>query len=106
MKVDRSVNRVLKNIKFENQISEVNINSVQYYNAIEKHGIGKQLNKIIDSFKEDTVKESNLYKKLDLNIGIICDEFMYYALKDTANFIYIPFTENMTVNKNIDVLLV
>lgn len=106
MKVDRSVNRVLKNIKFENQISEVKINSDQYYNAIEKHGIGKQLNKIIDSFKEDTVKESNLYKKLDLNIGIICDEFMYYALKDTANFIYIPFTENMTVNKNIDVLLV
>src|SRR5699024_5763663 len=32
---------------------------------------------------------SRYFGKLDLNIGIICDEFLYESFKDVANFEYI-----------------
>lgn len=105
-KVNQSLKRVLKNIDFENDISKIDTDKNQYYESVEKYGITKKMNDIIDNFYKDTNTYSNLYNKLDLKIGIICDEFMYYSLKDTADFIYIPFTENMEVNKDIDLLLV
>lgn len=48
----------------------------------------------LDKFKEasNEVVQSNgsrLFKKLDLNIGIIADEFLYDSFKDVANFEYI-----------------
>ena len=48
----------------------------------------------LDKFKEssDAIVESNgsrIFKKLDLNIGIIADEFLFDSFKDVANFEYI-----------------
>lgn len=48
----------------------------------------------LDKFKEasnEVVKSngSRIFKKLDLNIGIIADEFLYDSFKDVANFEYI-----------------
>lgn len=105
-KINQSLKRVLKNIEFENSISKIEDDKNEYYKLIETYGITKRMNDIIDSFVEDSNTYSSLYEKIDIKIGIICDEFMYYSLKDTADFIYIPFTENMEVNKDLDILLV
>lgn len=48
----------------------------------------------LDKFKKssDEIVESNgsrIFKKLDLNIGIIADEFLFDSFKDVANFEYI-----------------
>ncbi|CAM2892826.1 glycosyltransferase [Salinicoccus roseus] len=48
---------------------------------------------------------SRYFKKLDLNIGIICDEFLYNSYKDVANFHYID-AEGGGLNKNLDFLIV
>lgn len=105
-RVDKNIKSILKTLKFENEISKIEKDKEKYYELIEKYGVTKRLNNIIDNFEADDIQESKLFKKLDINIGVICDEFLYYSLKDTANFVYIPFSENMEVDENLDVLLV
>ncbi len=41
---------------------------------------------------------SRLFKKIDLNVGIICDEFLYEAYKDVVNLHYINYDKD-----NIDI---
>lgn len=57
----------------------------------------------------DSIPESNgsrYYAKLNVNIGIIADEFLYNSFKDIANFIYItPKNYKENVNK-IDFLFI
>lgn len=55
----------------------------------------------LDKFNEAkiNVNKSNgsrYFEKLDLNIGIISDEFLYESFKDVANFEYISRTEKET----------
>lgn len=48
---------------------------------------------------------SRLFKKLSFNVGIICDEFLYHSLKDSANVKYISADGN-GMNESLDFLIV
>lgn len=98
---------ILKNIKEQSQISKAVSDPDEYNNIVDEFGITDELNQIIDNFEDtEVVQQPSLYNKVDRTIGIICDEFLYYSLKDTANFVYIPYTEQINVNTNLDLLLV
>lgn len=48
------------------------------------------INRVRDKLKNIPVSNgSRYYSKLNINIGIIADEFLYNSFKDVANFIYI-----------------
>lgn len=98
--------RIVNKTNLEENLSEVEKDSDKYYSVIENYGITNKLNNIIDDFTDEEFKESSLYKKSETKIGIICDEFLYYSLKDAADFEYISYSENLTVNTNLDYLLV
>lgn len=100
------LSNIIKNIDDESKIEEVKKNPEKYYSLVDNYGISNKLNKIIDDFEEGNPAQIELYEKLDLNIGIICDEFLYYSLKDAANFIYIPYEEKLEINQEIDLFLV
>src|SRR5699024_11122460 len=58
---------------------------------------------LIDKVEElsEFVTESNgsrVFKKINLNVGIICDEFLYEAYKDVVNLHYINYDKD-----NIDI---
>jgi len=100
------LNQIVEKTILEENISTVESDSDKYYSVIEKYGITNKLNDIIDVFPNDVSEESSVYNKIDVNIGIICDEFLFYSLKDAANFEYISYSENLTVNTELDLLLV
>lgn len=100
------LNNIIDNINDETNIEVVRKSPEKYYSTVDEYGISNKLNQIIDNFEGENPKEIGLYEKLDLNIGIICDEFLYYSLKDTANFIYIPYEEQLKINQEIDLFLV
>ncbi|MBE6054134.1 MAG: glycosyltransferase [Clostridium sartagoforme] len=67
--------------------------------------------KFIDRIKHklDNIPVSNgsrYYSKLDINIGIIADEFLYNSFKDIANFIYITPKNYKEQVKNVELLFV
>lgn len=90
----------------EEKLSEVESDSEKYYSVIEEYGISNKLNDIIDNFPKLESNKSSLYKKNKARIGIICDEFLFYSLKDAADFEYISYSENLTVDISLDMLLV
>lgn len=46
------------------------------------------------------------YKKLDLRVGIICDEFFYDSIRDAANFIYVtPENWRKKIEDGLDAFL-
>lgn len=106
MKKNNILNKILEKVDLEEQISLVESVPEKYNAIVDEFGVTDDLNKIIDSFEQNLEEASNLYKKSDTKIGIISDEFMFYALKDAANFVYIPFQENIEIDKSLDVLLV
>ncbi|TVT28877.1 glycosyltransferase [Salinicoccus cyprini] len=62
----------------------------EYYNLFNKKGHPNLVNEL-EQLSEH-VNHSNgsrIYKKLDLNIGIICDEFLYQSYKDVVNLKYV-----------------
>ncbi|MEG7335240.1 glycosyltransferase [Bacillus sp. 0102A] len=48
---------------------------------------------------------SRYYKKLDLQIGIIADEFLFKSLEDAANFHYITFENYKNFGDKIDIFV-
>ena len=59
--------------------------------------------------KASVLPDSNgcrFYKKLELRVGIICDEFFYDSIKDAANFIYVtPQNWREKLNEGLDAFL-
>src|SRR5699024_7416570 len=100
------LHNIINNIDNENDIEIVRKSPEKYYSTVDKYGISSKLNQIIDNFEGENPRKIGLYEKIDLNIGIICDEFLYYSLKDTANFIYIPYEEKLEINQEVDLFLV
>lgn len=49
---------------------------------------------------------SSYFKKIDVNIGIIADEFLYNSFKDVANFHYVRRDNYKELEGEIDVLLI
>lgn len=48
---------------------------------------------------------SRIFDKISLNIGIICDEFLYSAYKDAANLHYINYNKD-GINQNFDFVII
>lgn len=86
-------------------INRVTVDPDEYYKVNDILGTTHKLENIISGF-EMTHSGSRLYKKFTNKIGIICDEFMYNSLKDSADFEYIPFSEDISINKNFDLVLI
>lgn len=86
-------------------INTIRANNEEYYNVNNFFETTKKIEGIINKFTTQN-SESKLYKAFNVNIGIICDEFMYYAMKDSANIEYIPFTEDIKINGDFDLVLV
>src|SRR5699024_8579984 len=103
------LNNINSHLNEELKIDNVNINNKLYYDIVSQYGVTEKLNNIIDDF-QDTIEfknnNSSLFQKVNLKIGIICDEFLYYSLKDSTNLIYIPYNENLTVDESLDIFLV
>ncbi len=56
-----------------------------------------------------SIEDSNgtkYFKKFDLNIGIICDEFLYRTFENVANFIYITPKNYIKYLNSLDLLFV
>src|SRR5699024_6092135 len=63
-----------------------------YYLKVKELGRQNALDEYIEIIKRNEIAESNgsrYFKKLNLNIGIIADEFLYESFKDIANMKYI-----------------
>ena len=68
----------------------------KYYEEFEQNGKTDFLEELETYFPEISRSNgSRFYKKLDYNIGIICDEFVYNAYKDSANIKYISADSNV-----------
>lgn len=48
---------------------------------------------------------SRIFKKIDLNVGIICDEFLYEAYKDVVNLHYINY-DNDNIGTEFDFVII
>lgn len=63
----------------------------------------ERIQPIID--KIPTTNGGRYYQPIDLKIGMIADEFLFYSYKDTANMVYIN-RENYKEHKDLDVFIV
>src|SRR5699024_9999371 len=95
----------IEDVRKEYYINSIRADNSEYYSVNQKFNTTDKLRGIIQNFS-DTDTDSRLYKPINIHIGIICDEFMYYSLKDSANIEYIPFEENIKVNPKYDIVLV
>lgn len=78
----------------------------KYYERFEEIGKTEFLNEIVPHFGK--LAESNgsrYFEKLKLDVGIICDEFLFHSYKDAANLHYID-ADGGGLSKNIDFLIV
>ncbi|WP_256974743.1 glycosyltransferase [Salinicoccus roseus] len=81
-------------------------NQINYYEKFEQEGKVDFLEAASMHFNDlSRSNGSRYFDKLDLNIGIICDEFLYHSYKDVANFHYIN-AEGAGLTKNLDFLIV
>src|SRR5699024_4383631 len=95
----------LKECKESFHVNSIRVDKSSYYSMNDEFETTNKLLDIIENF-ENIQSGSKIYHKFDLNIGIICDEFMYYALKDSANFKYIPYEDNLNVDTSLDLVLI
>ncbi|WP_373446113.1 glycosyltransferase [Salinicoccus bachuensis] len=64
------------------------------------------LDEIIDDLEKIEGKTASyLYRKFDVKVGIVCDEFIYHAYKDTCDLVYIDSSFN-GMDKDLDALIV
>lgn len=56
--------------------------------------------------KLPTSNGTSYYEKMNVNIGIIADEFLYNSFKDVANFYYVEKDNYKALDGKIDVLLI
>lgn len=91
--------------KNEYYINWAKAEETAYYSVNSRFNTTEKLLNIINNYT-DTEPGSKIYKKFNFKIGIICDEFMYYSLKDSANIEYISFSEDLKVDTTFDLVLV
>lgn len=72
----------------------------EYYKLFNEEGkpeLAKDLEKVSEHVTN--TNGSRIFKKIDLDVGIICDEFLYESYKDAVNLHYINYNKG---NINID----
>ncbi|MDB0579527.1 glycosyltransferase [Salinicoccus roseus] len=77
-----------------------------YYENFEQTGKVDFLNEVSPHFSQlEKSNGSRYFNKLKLDIGIICDEFLYHSYKDVANFHYIN-VEGGGITKDLDFIII
>lgn len=104
--LEEKLNILIYNAEREIEIDNILYTPESYYPLIEKYGVSDEIADLVEEFQSFESNGTALYKKHDYNIGIICDEFMYYSLENAANFKYISFTEDIKIDKSLDLVLV
>ena len=102
----QSLRKIIKRANQIEDISKVNHDEEKYYEVVDEYGITNELNNIIDGFNDHQPVKSAMFNKSELNIGIICDEFLFYSLQNAANLTYIPYSNQLEVDETIDMLLI
>ena len=82
--------------------------SEEEYNTLKEQKADKHfLNRILSNISNVPVsKGSKFFPKINVNIGIICDEFLFNSFKDIANFYYVNKDRYKELSGKIDVLIV
>lgn len=78
-----------------------------YYLKVKELGRQNALDEYIEIIKRNEIAESNgsrYFKKLNLNIGIIADEFLYESFKDIANMKYIS-RNDISIDNSLDFVI-
>jgi len=78
-----------------------------YYLKIKELDRQSALDKYKTIISNDEIPESNgsrFFKKMDLKIGIVADEFLYESFKDVAHFKFISRNEQ-DIDKNLDFVI-
>lgn len=78
-----------------------------YYIKVKELGRQNALDEYIEIIKRNEIAESNgsrYFKKLNLNIGIIADEFLYESFKDIANMKYIS-RNDISIDNSLDFVI-
>lgn len=100
------LSKLISNVEEDLEKDNVRFNPETYYDVIEKYGISGKLDGIINDFNHINHKGSALYNQIDVNIGVICDEFMFHSLNGTSKIEYIKYDEEITVNQDYDIFLI
>src|SRR5699024_11778101 len=78
----------------------------EYYKLFKEEGKPNLINEL--EKLSTHVKESNgsrIFKKIDLDVGIVCDEFLYEAYKDSVNLHYINYNKD-NIDLNFDFVII
>src|SRR5699024_6004035 len=73
------------------------------FNEQGKPGLLNELEKLSDFVVQSN--GSRIFKKIDLNVGIVCDEFLYEAYKDSVNLHYINYNKD-NIDTEFDFVIV
>ncbi|QQD85677.1 glycosyltransferase [Jeotgalicoccus sp. ATCC 8456] len=78
----------------------------EYYKLFNQQGKPNLVNEI-ETLSEHVVDSngSRIFKKINLNVGIICDEFLYEAYKDVVNLQYINYNKDY-IDTNFDFVII
>ncbi|MBU8566612.1 glycosyltransferase [Virgibacillus pantothenticus] len=106
----------LKANNIEVDIDINNFESAQGFTEYNKRKYLELRNKLVDLNYIDNLKSSietlprsngtSFFKKIDVNIGIIADEFLYNSFKDVANFYYVNRENYEKLQGKIEVLVI
>lgn len=103
---NKVLDSLIDNLKVDIEKDSMRFNPQKYYELVDKYGRTKKLDEIINEFEGSKVNTSSVFQKIDVNAGIVCDEFLFHSLKDSANFKYIPYSEDIKVDESLDFLLI
>ncbi|WP_084007157.1 glycosyltransferase [Salisediminibacterium beveridgei] len=82
-------------------------NYYEQYQLKGKVNFKSNMAKAFDKHKDEfSVNGSKVYQQFDLKIGLICDEFLYHALKNTADVRYIPRGANLIDYHDLDFVVI
>lgn len=97
----------INELRLRNTAPIVTANKQQYIELRDKLAELNFLERISPLIKDiPTSNGTSYFKKADINIGIIADEFLYNSLKDVANFHYVERDKYEELEGKIDVLLI
>lgn len=109
-----TLNKMINDLNPSVNISEYskNFNNKQetdlfYYLKVKELGRQHALDEYIDIINRNEITESNgsrFFEKLNLNIGIIADEFLYESFKNIANIKYLS-RNDISVDKSLDFVI-
>lgn len=102
--VDTYSDLFTKDVSENTQYHDLSIE--EYYKIFNEEGKPNLVDEI-ESLAEYVIESngSRIFKKIDLNVGIICDEFLYDAYDDVVNLHYINYNKD-GIEQNFDFVII